>query len=58
MGFKTTVEAGLIQVNFIDKELNLTYKAYMILRKPNLDILYVSSQLNHQRQIVKLLIND
>ena len=46
-GFKITVEAGLIQTDFLDIELNLNSKTYFPFKKPNSSISFVNSQSNH-----------
>jgi len=54
-GFKITVDAGLIQTDFLDIKLNLPNRTYIPFRKPNSNILYVSNQSNHPNQILKQL---
>ena len=54
-GFKITIDAGLIQTDILDIELNLPNRIIIPFRKPNSDILYVSNQSNHPNQILKQL---
>ena len=54
-GFKTTIDAGLIQTDFLDIKLNLPNGTYIPFRKLNSHILYVSNKSSHPNQISKQL---
>ena len=55
LGFKITIDTVLIQKDLLNIELNLPNRTYILFRKPNSDILYLSNQSNHPNQILKQL---
>ena len=52
-GFKITVEANLIQTDYLDITLNLSNNTYAPFRKENSHIRYVNNQSNHPKLIKK-----
>ena len=52
-GFKITVEANLIQTDYLDITLNLSNNTYAPFRKENSHIRYVNNQSNHPKPIRK-----
>ena len=52
-GFKITIEIGLKRVEFLDIIMDLNSDSFRPFRKPNSEIIYMSSQSNHPDHIKK-----
>ena len=55
LGLKTTIEANLKTVNFLDVTLDLGNESYKPYRKPNDNLLYIIASSNHPPSILKQL---
>jgi hypothetical protein len=53
IGFKITIESGLVSTDFLDVNLDLSLNSFSPFRKANSKIMYVNKQSNHPPSITK-----
>jgi len=54
-GLKIEIAINLFEVNFLNVTLNLMNQSYRPYKKPNDNLLYINTSLNHTSQILKQL---
>ena len=57
-GLKITIDTGLKSADFLDVTFNLTEEIYKPYKKPNNQLLYVNSQSNHPKSVLKHIPNS
>ena len=58
LGFQIEIETNLKEVNFLDVTFNLNSGLYKPYKKPNDQLLYVTTLSDHPPQVIKQLLNS